>query len=136
VKTRFGSRRMENSAHTDSGSRIPQHAGGKLRIRRAAMQSAAGRNDRRLTQKKNPGTDLLSRVKHYHRPVGFNDRVRNGNGWGPDGMGTGNIKEYRAASGKVLIKTTTASSVFPASACLADRNRWRWSNIRPLVTLD
>src|SRR5262249_26121297 len=36
-----------------------------------------------------PGDDLLSRVKHYHRPRMLNGRVRNGNGCGHPGKLTG-----------------------------------------------
>ena len=39
----------------------------------------------------NPGIDLLSRrsdSRQYHRPQGLNDRIRNGNGCGPLGIGT------------------------------------------------
>jgi hypothetical protein len=38
---------------------------------------------------KMPGADLLSRRWHYHRPRRLNGRVRNGDGWGPPGNGTG-----------------------------------------------
>src|SRR5215472_3226578 len=37
----------------------------------------------------NPGIDLLSPAKDYHRPRMLNGRVRDGNGWGHPGLLTG-----------------------------------------------
>src|SRR5689334_3314076 len=48
---------------------------------------------------KNPGDDLLSPAKDYHRPRMLNGRVRNGNGWDHPGMLTGNTLRVLLGSG-------------------------------------
>src|SRR4051794_10091937 len=45
-----------------------------------------------------PGNDLLSRGKHYHRPRMLNGRVRNGNGCGHPGLVTGSFQELGAGN--------------------------------------
>jgi hypothetical protein len=47
----------------------------------------------------NPGDDLLSPAKDYHRPWMLNGRVRNGNGWDHPGMLTEKIPNRRDQPG-------------------------------------
>src|SRR5438067_6704329 len=50
----------------------------------------------------NPGNDLLSRGKHYHRPRMLNGRVRNGNGCGHPGVVAGKRHGVATGSGRWL----------------------------------
>src|SRR4051794_790213 len=54
-----------------------------------------------------PGNDLLSREKHYHRPRMLNGRVRNGNGCDHPGVVTGNIRKW---SGRVVVLSCEPAS--------------------------
>src|SRR5260370_5896156 len=52
----------------------------------------------------NPGDDLLSPAKDYHRPRMLNGRVRNGNGWDHPGMLTWKTHVYQDGSGRLTCK--------------------------------